>query len=249
MNKFFHRASGFAGRFLFSILFSGAIFTVYSAGPPPLTPQATQFLANRAQCLRDPYRIIDDAPFDFTTHFAMLRTNIAAQPYPGWQVASGVIEQVLPKALLVKRGQSIFYLTNYPEQSMVGVGNEVHVYARERGTNEMGGMKVMCLDFGKLANKDEIVAKIKEAAARPKAIVADQKAADSVSQEKLDKLIQFQMRQAAIGLPTAQYELGLRYLNGDGLEKQPDKARELFQKSAAQGNAEAKKQLEAMPPP
>ncbi|MDB6130269.1 MAG: Sel1 repeat [Verrucomicrobiales bacterium] len=179
----------------------------------------------------------------------MLRTNIAAQPYPGWQVAAGVIEQVLPKALLVKRGQSIFYLTNYPEQSMVGVGNEVHVYARERGTNEMGGMKVMCLDFGKLANKDEIVAKIKEAASRPKVIVADQKAADSVSQEKLDKLIQFQMRQAAIGLPTAQYELGLRYLNGDGLEKQPDKARELFQKSAAQGNAEAKKQLEAMPPP
>jgi hypothetical protein len=60
------------------------------------------------------------------------------------------------------------------------------------------------------------------------------------------KTIQFQMKQAEQGAPTAQYDLGMRYLNGDGVEKNLELAEKWFQASATNGNSLAAKKLEEL---
>jgi TPR repeat protein len=58
------------------------------------------------------------------------------------------------------------------------------------------------------------------------------------------KVLKFQQDQAANGSPSAQYDLGMRYLRGDGVEKDETLARQWLEKSAAQDNAQAKAALQ-----
>jgi TPR repeat protein len=51
-----------------------------------------------------------------------------------------------------------------------------------------------------------------------------------------------------IGLADAQYEMGIRYLNGDRVPKSAYLAKEYLQKAAAQGNQMAIGQLRNLPP-
>ncbi|MBI3875696.1 MAG: SEL1-like repeat protein [Verrucomicrobia bacterium] len=54
------------------------------------------------------------------------------------------------------------------------------------------------------------------------------------------------MKRAESGSAQAQYDLGLRYLTGDGVEKDDGKAREWLQKSADGGNAQARNKLNSL---
>jgi hypothetical protein len=58
------------------------------------------------------------------------------------------------------------------------------------------------------------------------------------------KVLEFQMRQAERGSGYAQYELGSRYLEGRGVEKDPVKGREWLEKAAKNGNSDASRKLE-----
>ena len=51
---------------------------------------------------------------------------------------------------------------------------------------------------------------------------------------------------AAEGSPSAQYELGLRYLQGDGLEKNEAEGRKWIEQSAKNDYTQAKKKLEEL---
>ena len=62
----------------------------------------------------------------------------------------------------------------------------------------------------------------------------------------LQKTIEFQKKRAAAGAPTAQYDLGMRYLNGDGLEKNPELAQKWLQAAATNGNTQATKELQEL---
>jgi TPR repeat protein len=62
----------------------------------------------------------------------------------------------------------------------------------------------------------------------------------------LQKTIEFQKKRAAAGAPTAQYDLGMRYLNGDGLEKNPELAQKWLKAAAANGNSQAAKKLQEL---
>jgi TPR repeat protein len=64
--------------------------------------------------------------------------------------------------------------------------------------------------------------------------------------EALKKTIEFQKKRAAEGSPSAQYELGLRYLNGDGLEKDDDAGMKLLEESAKQDYTLAKRKLDEL---
>ena len=55
------------------------------------------------------------------------------------------------------------------------------------------------------------------------------------------------MRRAAEGSPEAQYDMGIRYLEGDGVEKDAVKGRELLEKSAQGGHEAAVKKLQMFP--
>jgi TPR repeat protein len=65
-------------------------------------------------------------------------------------------------------------------------------------------------------------------------------------EEVLKKTIEFQKKRAAEGSPSAQYELGLRYLNGDGLEKDESEGRKWIEQSAKNDYTLAKKKLEEL---
>jgi TPR repeat protein len=54
------------------------------------------------------------------------------------------------------------------------------------------------------------------------------------------------VKEAAAGSAQAQYELGMRYLAGDGVEKNLPKAKAFLELSSAQGNTSAKEQLEKL---
>lgn len=61
--------------------------------------------------------------------------------------------------------------------------------------------------------------------------------------EMMRKTIEFQKKQAEAGAPTAQYDLGTRYLKGDGVEKDLELAKKWLNASATNGNAQAAKKL------
>ena len=74
----------------------------------------------------------------------------------------------------------------------------------------------------------------------------------------LKRTIDFQKKRAEDGSATAQYDLGKRYLTGDGLEKNLPEARKWFEAAAKQGHEAAAARLEevkkleaaaAAPPP
>jgi len=60
--------------------------------------------------------------------------------------------------------------------------------------------------------------------------------------------LKFDQDQAEDGKDLYQYRLGMRYLKGEGVEKDLAKAREWLKKSADQGNQDAAKQLAKLPP-
>jgi len=59
-------------------------------------------------------------------------------------------------------------------------------------------------------------------------------------------MIEFQKKRAAEGSPSAQYELGLRYLAGDGVEQDEAAGMKLLEQSAAQDYTLAKKKVEEL---
>ncbi len=65
-------------------------------------------------------------------------------------------------------------------------------------------------------------------------------------EETKRKVVESQMKRAEGGSAQAQYDLGLRYLSGDGVGKDDAKAREWLEKSAEGGNSEAKRKLESL---
>ncbi len=73
----------------------------------------------------------------------------------------------------------------------------------------------------------------------------EQKQMELSAEEK--KKLQWQMDRAEKGSDNAQYTLGMRYLNGEGVEKNGKKARKWLEASAKQGNTEAKKALAEHP--
>jgi uncharacterized protein len=69
---------------------------------------------------------------------------------------------------------------------------------------------------------------------------------EKAKQETIKRTVEFQKKRAAKGSPSAQYELGLRYLTGDGVEKDEKAGMKLLEGSAKQDYTLAKRKLEAL---
>jgi len=89
------------------------------------------------------------------------------------------------------------------------------------------------------------------APAAPTSVPAPPPPADveKAKQETLKKTIEFQKKRAEEGSAAAQYELGLRYLKGDGLPKDAALGRHWIERSATNGYSLAIQKLEDLPPP
>ncbi len=65
--------------------------------------------------------------------------------------------------------------------------------------------------------------------------------------EAARKAVEFQKKRAEEGSPQAQYDLGVRYLKGNGVEKNDALGREWLQKSAENGSIHAQRKLDELP--
>ena len=63
-------------------------------------------------------------------------------------------------------------------------------------------------------------------------------------QEIVERTIEHQRKRAEAGNDIAQYDYGMRFLRGEGVEKNLDTARKWLERSAKQGNTLAQKQLD-----
>jgi len=81
-------------------------------------------------------------------------------------------------------------------------------------------------------------------------LTEEQKAQAVTAKSQADaRVLAFHQELAAKGDAYGEYKMGLRYLNGDGVDKDPQKARDLLGKAAAQGNKDASDELAKLPPP
>ena len=74
----------------------------------------------------------------------------------------------------------------------------------------------------------------------------DPNKAQAAKEETLRKTIAFQKKRAEEGSTSAQYDLGLRYLTGDGLEKDSEAARRWLETAAKGGHTQAARKLQEL---
>ena len=86
-------------------------------------------------------------------------------------------------------------------------------------------------------------------AAPPRPLTPQEEAKAQIQKDKNDvKQFDYYKRRAEEGSDDAQYQLGLRYLNGKGTEKNEKLGREWLAKSSKQGHAQATKKLGELGP-
>ena len=73
--------------------------------------------------------------------------------------------------------------------------------------------------------------------------------AEKAKQETVKKTVEFQTKRATEGSASAQYELGLRYLKGDGVEVNEKTGRKWLEESAKNNYTLAKRKLEELDAP
>lgn len=78
--------------------------------------------------------------------------------------------------------------------------------------------------------------------------LSDSSLSEAAKAQVARKTLEFQMKRAEAGAAHAQYDLGVRYLKGDGVEKNLDTARKWLAAAARNGNNQAVKKLEEMNP-
>jgi len=77
----------------------------------------------------------------------------------------------------------------------------------------------------------------------------DPEKARASKEEALRKTVEFQKKRAEEGSESAQYELGVRYLKGDGVEKDPVTGRKWLFESSKNGYGPATQKLEELDKP
>ena len=133
-----------------------------------------------------------------------------------------------------------FYLLNYPFATRVG--SSIDCLALPTATKGFW-------DYGKPFSGDisqfKIVYRV-----RPTGIVAENRYSpeekQAMKQAADAKTVTWLLAQATNGSSSAEYSLGLRYLNGQGVETNKALAIEWLRKAAAQGNTEASNRLEKL---
>jgi len=88
------------------------------------------------------------------------------------------------------------------------------------------------------------------AAPAPPAVVptqpADPQKAKAEKEAAAKRVVEFQKKRAEAGSATAQYDLAMRYLNGDGVEKDLALAKKWLEAAAKNGHTLAPKKLEEL---
>ncbi|MHC1762906.1 MAG: tetratricopeptide repeat protein [Verrucomicrobiia bacterium] len=175
------------------------------------------------------------------SRYGINRQTSAARVLPNWEFINGRVIQVLPNGLLLSGGNSPVLLRNHPSQSVITEADRVSVAAMRIGRytyrNAFGASATIPeYDFGKPVDPPgRGVSQLKRMA----------ESQDPDEPER--RVVEFQKKRAAEGSVEAAFELGKRYLEGRGVDKDADQARRYLQQAAAGDHKEAKALLASMP--
>jgi hypothetical protein len=204
------------------------------AAPGPGADQAAQIaMYQKSFVPTDPWRTIID--------------KVTLAKGGDWVQFEGKVQRVTPDGIVLQGwyGEPLGYmlpgvnvsgmsfnLSSYPRQVAVGqfLSRNDRLVALKSGTkNELPN-----LDYGTV-----YVPQLTE----------EQKAQASQAKSATDgRVLAFHQDLAAKGDAYGEFKMGMRYLNGDGVEKDPTKARDFLGKAAAQGYQDAKDALAKLSP-
>lgn len=133
-----------------------------------------------------------------------------------------------------------FLVTNFPQGRRSGDTIRIAEawWARLSGVARISGTNVHRLDYG------EAMVMTEEEKAAAKA--AAQEAVENQRQALADKALKANQDAADKGDSYGQFRMGERYRDGDGVAKDPAKAREYFAQAAAQGDSQAASALQRL---
>ena len=175
------------------------------------------------------------------------RRDRMTKPLIEWDLKYGSVLSIADEGILIDFRDDIFFLVNYPKQ--VISDQRIEVYAVEFGTykyNTVGGSSrtVRSFDYGQLPTPEEL-AEIQRKGmeiAKAKAMAAT-KARDAKKAAADKRAVEFLKKRVAQGSASAAYKLGVRYLEGDGVETNKAEAVRLLTLAANEGDKKAQEKL------
>lgn len=202
------------------------------------------------------FRKVEGVTYDLRSFEASRRPNSFVGRRPpqldDWGTVSGKVISVTSEGvLLLKLNNSVIFVTGALPGEPVDGRYFWDIYAKHTGayqyTSVAGALKTVPLydcgteDYDAFQKAFDILTKgaIAFKEAEHKALTEKLSAADV-------KALEFQVKRAQEGSASAQYDLGIRYLDGKGVERNEDKALEWLKKSAAQDNIPAKQKLKEL---
>lgn len=216
----------------------------------------------------EPYRLFGDTVLDLRTlRFA---ANVGMVDYPdNWHLVGGLIQGRSPDGLLLRVDRrlnpeaNLLLVPDFPEIFVVRRDQPLGVLVRRTGSKKIklgeGDEQVVeTFEFGLLPSepmvkiaqlraveRESVVRRQMEAAAKKQ---ADEAAAEEARRKKeLDaRTVNFLRERVKKGFASAQFRLGLRYLEGDGVPRNRDEGLRLLRAAAAQGYRDAKSRLKEM---
>jgi TPR repeat protein len=225
-----------------------------------------------------PCRVVNGKQYDLKALYAWnaarmsRRANddspIPARPLPEWiggasensdlgvryrvarVLADGLVVESQTYSRTVSSGTSgwddSFFLTNYPNMTALAENEPIQFFAIRSGRYNDGTITMRAYDYGTpcemIGQKELTSEEVEEMSVK----VATAKAKAKTDAEA--KALKFNLDAAERGEAYGQFRMGMRYLHGEGVPQDRQKAREWLAKAAGQGHTQAKDELQKLTP-
>jgi hypothetical protein len=193
-----------------------------------------------------PFRRFDGQTVDMRPIFAAFA---ACADYSGFEHIAGKTLQVFPTgALITDRAFGLVFVENFPTAGLVDDAR-VRCLARPAGTYVYTSVQnarktIPKYDFGVAEAEEKITAILTAEAIRQGKIQrAQQQQTKKTATELSDRALANQIKNATNGYGYAQYELGVRYLGGDGVEQNRERALHWLRAACTNGYTQASNKL------
>ncbi len=218
----------------------------------------------------DRWRVIDGVLVDLKPFFDYSGKAGPPPGFDGWQYLYGEVAGITAGVMLFQptfpmaQGWEYAIIKNHPLQKSAVIGNRLRFFARRNGTYQrddvFASLKLSSLPLYDYGSKPagELEKKVSEIESREKTETdarleglgqAVDLQRESKRSETEQKVIAFQMERASNGSAQAQFDLGMRYLHGEGLGSNLDFARRWLNAAATNGNASASNALKLLKEP
>lgn len=244
----------------------------FSEPPTSITPNTTRFQDEAYSffvglAMELPYRLFDNTVVDLRGYAFAMRKGMT-EFNGGWRLLGGTVAERTDDGLYLRidpryfGNRRVVYIKDFPKVNglsqdanfaVIGRLNGVHKYRPNGGAEAT----IENFEFGHLPS-DRMIDLVKDEASKREAQVRqamvtkardeEKKAAEKEAQKKAERdarVIAFLEKRVKDGSASAQFSLGVRYLEGDGVPKNRREGIRLLKASAKQGYPRAKNKITA----